>query len=172
MEIWYRQLPCAICGEPLREFAKATGLELIDFPGVEFLQICDGVVHKECLGKATWEQRAKFVAAWNRACSWNLGGDLYRVESDGRIGYTEIAWQRLFSPEAKQRQAEAQALRDEEWRRRLKELDGRVKAARRKAIESGMATANKVDEVIREMGVEQFRREFAEFRVSRAFFRV
>lgn len=172
MQIWDRHICCAICGEPLRsDRGTLMGFGVGNHAGELIWQVLDAIVHDGCLPKATLEQRTKYAEAWNRIYRVAIGGDFYRVEADGRLVHTELAWEKVLSPEAKRQMAEAEARRQEELARPGRELETRIEWVRRMAIERGLASAGDVDRVIREMPVEEFRRLFGELRVSRAFFK-
>jgi len=49
-------------------------------------------------------------------------------------------------------------------------IQARIAAAKRKAIAMGIATAENADRILYGMSLADFKRDFGEFRVSRAFF--
>jgi hypothetical protein len=55
--------------------------------------------------------------------------------------------------------------------RRRAELSSRIEAARKKAIRMGLASPDSVDDILYNLSLDEFRRHFSEFRVSRAFFK-
>ena len=139
-----------------------------------FRLLIGGALHAACLAK--WKYRDAFIAYWNRELAKTYENKLLVVTPMGDVVYGEAGPWRLTPAEADR---QAQALQTRERQRavyqealRRKELDliKRMDSARHKAIAMGLATAENVDSIIRNLPVSDFRRDFGEFRVSRAFF--
>jgi hypothetical protein len=108
----------------------------------------------------------------NRALAEYYAGKQLRVGGDGRVTYTDSEnWCIQHSPEVQRRNSAEWAQLQEESRRRREELFSRMDAVRQKAIRIGLATPADVDRIIHDLPFEEFRRDFGEFHVSRAFFK-
>lgn len=139
-----------------------------------FRRLTGGALHAACLGK--WKYRNAFIAFWNRELAKTYENKFLVVTPMGEVVYGEAGPWRLTPAEA-DRQAQAAQTREREraayqeaLRRKELDLQQGMDGARRKAIAMGLATAENVDSILRHLPASDFRRDFGEFRVSRAFF--
>jgi len=94
------------------------------------------------------------------------------VDNDGRVTYTDPStWLIQHSPAVKLRNQKQWEAHERDLARRRESLEGRIEAARQKAIHLGLANPVDVDQVIYDLSADDFRKHFGEFHVSRAFFR-
>lgn len=171
MALYYPEAPCSVCGHAIgTDMSNIIGFNFIEIPQRDFQHFADGLAHISCL--SSWERRDEFIEAWNRALSEYYVGKELRIDGDGRVTYTDSkTWHVQHSPAVQRRGAEGWARLDEESRRRRADLSSRMEAVRQKAMRIGLASLADVDKIIHNMPADEFRRNFGEFHVSRAYFK-
>lgn len=171
MPLFYSSSPCAICAKPIGSNRDdIIGFDFIEIAEPDFQGFADCFAHVSCL--SAWQRRDEFIAAWNEALSEYYKGKKLFIDEDGRVRYTEAStWRIEHSPAVQRRNKNAWALHQADLANRRTDLDRRMNEARRKAIRLGLAGPSDVDQVIRDLPIEDFQKYFGEFRVSRAFFR-
>jgi hypothetical protein len=171
MPLFYSSSPCAICAKPIGSNRDdIIGFDFIEIAEPDFQRFADCFAHVSCL--SAWQRRDEFIATWNEALSEYYQGKKLFINEDGRVRYTEPGtWRIEHSPAVQRRNEEACSVHQADLANRRRDLDRRMKEARQKAINLGLAGASDVDQVIRGLPIEDFQKYFGEFRVSRAFFR-
>jgi hypothetical protein len=172
MPLFGSTTPCAVCGDPIgSDHNNILGFDFItEQVPLDFLRFGDAVAHVSCLSR--WERRDEFIEAWNRALSEYFAGKALRIGANHRVEYTDSAgWRIQHSPAVQRRTAEQWAQITEESRSRRENLAARMEAARQKALDLGLASPAELDRVISNLSRDEFFRDFAEFKVSRAFFK-
>ena len=171
MPLFYSTSTCAICGKPIGSNTdEIIGFDFIEIPEPDFQAFADCFAHVSCL--SAWQRRDEFIAAWNETLSEYYKGKTLFIDENGRVRYTEPStWRIEHSPAVQRRNEKAWAAHQADLVNRRTDLDRRINGARQKAIHLGLAGPSDVDRVIRDLPIEDFRKYFEEFRISRAFFR-